>query len=53
MQGWAPAHGWAGSNPDRLAEYAEEINAGKRPRCRRVLREDYVDALCRRAAEKA
>lgn len=49
MQGWALANGWSGENPARLAKYVEDINAGKRPRCRRVLRADYVDDLRRRA----
>jgi hypothetical protein len=51
MQGWALAHGWSGSNPERLAQYVTDINAGKRPRCRRVFRDDYVDDVRRRAAE--
>lgn len=51
MQGWALAHGWSGKNPTRLAQYVQDINAGKRPRCRRVLRADYVDHLQRRAEE--
>lgn len=51
MQGWALAHGWAGSNPERLAKYVDDVNAGKRPRCRRVLRADYVDEL-RRASRR-
>ncbi|MER7724696.1 hypothetical protein [Streptomyces sp. NPDC096323] len=51
MQGWALAHGWSGKNPERLARYVEDINAGKRPRCRPMLRPDYVDSLRRRAAD--
>ncbi|MGC5365609.1 hypothetical protein ACPXCE_28720 [Streptomyces sp. DT24] len=51
MQGWALAHGWSGKNPERLAKYVEGINAGKRPRCRPMLRPDYVDSLRRRAAD--
>ncbi|SDQ37992.1 hypothetical protein [Quadrisphaera sp. DSM 44207] len=50
MQGWALANGWSGKNPERLAKYVEDINAGKRPRCRSGLRADYVDILRRRAA---
>ncbi|MFC9063656.1 hypothetical protein ACFTXB_37475, partial [Streptomyces sp. NPDC057074] len=53
MQGWALANGWSGKNPEHLAKYAEDINAGKRPRCRRVLRPDYIDSLRRRAADGA
>ncbi|MFD9068478.1 hypothetical protein [Streptomyces lasiicapitis] len=53
VQGWALAHGWSGKNPERLAKYVEDINAGKRPRCRRVLRADHVDDLRRRAADNA
>jgi hypothetical protein len=49
LQGWALANGWSGRNPQRLAQYVDEINAGKRPRCRRVLRADYVETLRRRA----
>ncbi|BBZ18736.1 hypothetical protein [Mycolicibacterium gadium] len=45
MQGWALAHGWAGKNPDQLAKYARDINAGKRPRHRKAIRSDYVDVL--------
>ncbi|MBB3084227.1 hypothetical protein [Geodermatophilus sabuli] len=51
MQGWALAHGWSGKNPERLAEYVRNINIGKRPRSRHVLRTDYVDRLRRRAAD--
>ncbi len=51
MQGWALANGWSGKNPERLAKYAHDINAGTRPRCRPVLRPDYVDNLRRRTAE--
>lgn len=50
MQGWALANGWSGQNPQRLAKYVHDINAGTRPRCQRVLREDYVDSLRRSAA---
>jgi len=32
LQGWALAHGWGVNNPARLASYATEINAGRRPR---------------------
>jgi hypothetical protein len=45
MQGWALAHGWSGKNPALLAKYVEEINGGKRPRCNRVIRSDYIDRL--------
>lgn len=45
MQGWALAHGWAGKNPDQLAKYVRDINTGKRPRYRDVVRSDYVDVL--------
>lgn len=51
MQGWALANGWSGKNPERLAMYVEDINAGKRPRCRPGLRAGYIDTLRRRAAE--
>ncbi|MFE0701899.1 hypothetical protein [Streptomyces sp. NPDC058872] len=51
MQGWALAHGWSGKNPERLAKYVEDINAGKRPRSRRILRPDYIDSLRRRVAD--
>lgn len=50
MQGWVLANGWSGKNPERLAKYVRDINAGTRPRCRRVLRADYVDLLRGRAA---
>lgn len=50
MEGWTLANGWSGKNPQRLGQYVQDINAGKRPRCRRVLRADYVDHLRRRAA---
>ncbi|GHE33932.1 hypothetical protein GCM10018771_12440 [Streptomyces cellulosae] len=49
MQGWALAHGWSGENPERLAKYVRDINAGKRPRCRHILRPDYMDDLRHRA----
>ncbi|WHT22544.1 hypothetical protein N8J89_16220 [Crossiella sp. CA-258035] len=51
MQGWALANGWAGKNPDHLARYVRDINKGKRPRCRRVIRADYVGYLRQRLAE--
>lgn len=51
MQGWALANGWSGKNPERLARYVQDINAGKRPRGSRVLRPDYVAELRRRAVE--
>lgn len=50
MQGWALANGWSGKNPARLAKYVDDINAGKRPQCSRVVRSDYIDTLRRRAA---
>lgn len=50
MQGWALANGWAGKNPQRLADYVRDINAGKTPRARRVLRADYIERLRARAA---
>jgi len=50
MQGWALAHGWSGKNPDRLAKYVRDINAGKRPQARSVVRADYIDTLRSRAA---
>ncbi|VVJ21546.1 Uncharacterised protein [Amycolatopsis camponoti] len=50
VEGWALANGWSGKNPQRLGQYVRDINAGKRPRCRPVLRADYVDYLRRRAA---
>ena len=51
MQGWALAHGWSGENPEQLGNYVRDINTGKRPRCRPVLREDYVEHLRRRVAD--
>lgn len=51
MQGWALANGWSGKNPQRLANYVNDINSGKRPRCNRMLRTDYVDLLRQRANE--
>lgn len=50
MQGWVLAHGWSGKNPERLAQYVRDINGGKRPRARQVLRADYVDHLRQRVA---
>jgi hypothetical protein len=50
LQGWALAHGWTGKNPQRLAGYVEDINSGKRPRVRSMLRRDYLDYLRRKAA---
>lgn len=51
LQGWALANGWSGENPERLAKYVEDINAGKRPRSSRVLPGDYVENLRRRAKD--
>jgi hypothetical protein len=48
MQGWALAHGWSGKNPAHLAQYMRDINNGKRPRARRVLRQDYIEMLRKR-----
>ncbi|MFG2109708.1 hypothetical protein [Micromonospora chersina] len=53
MQGLALANGWSGKNPELLSKYVKDINAGKRPRCRNVVRADYIDYLRRRAAEGA
>jgi hypothetical protein len=39
----ALAHGWSGKNPERLAQYVRDVNAGKRPRTRSVTRVDYID----------
>lgn len=50
MQGWALAHGWSGKNPALLAKYVEDVNGGKRPRCNRVIRSDYIDHLRARVA---
>lgn len=49
MQGWALANGWSGDNPKRLAQYVRDINDGKRPRARNVIRPDYIDRLRERA----
>jgi hypothetical protein len=51
MQGWALANGWAGQNPERLAGYVRDINAGKRPRTRSSVPADYVADLRRRITE--
>ena len=53
MQGWALANGWTGGNPQRLAKYVTDINNGKRPRARSVLRHDYIDRLERAVAGQA
>ncbi|MFJ5697987.1 hypothetical protein [Arthrobacter sp. NPDC093139] len=50
IQGWALAHGWSGKNAERLAQYARDINDGKRPRTRSVIRGDYIETLRRLAA---
>jgi len=50
MQGWALAHGWHGKNPVQLTKYVADINNGKRPRSRSVVRPDYIDYLRKRAA---
>lgn len=50
LQGWALANGWRGQNPQRLAKYAADINNGKRPRARSLIRHDYIDRLKRKAA---
>lgn len=53
MQGWALARGWVGENPELLARYVRDINAGKRPRCRNVVRSDYVESLRERVESVA
>ena len=53
MQGWALANGWTGKNPERLAQYVRDINAGKRPRSRHVIRPDYIASLRERVASGA
>lgn len=50
IQGWALAHGWSGKNPERLAQYVRDINNGKRPQTRSVIRDDYVEMLRQRVA---
>ena len=53
VQAWALAHGWSGKNPERLATYVRDINAGKRPRTRRgVLASDVIAQMERRAASE-
>ncbi|MBV0917974.1 hypothetical protein KC238_11975 [Mycobacteroides chelonae] len=52
MQGWALAHGWSGENPKQLAKYVQDINAGKRPRCNRVIGSDYIDHLREQVAAR-
>jgi hypothetical protein len=52
LQGWALANGWTGKNPRRLAKYADDINRGKRPRARSILRRDYIDYLKEKAADE-
>jgi hypothetical protein len=49
MQGWAPAHGWSGRNPQRVAQYVRDINSGKRPRAQRMFSPDFVDRMRERA----
>ena len=51
MQGWAIAHGWSRENPKRLAQYVNDINAGKRPRSRSLIQSDYIATLRRRVSE--
>lgn len=53
MQGWALAHGWSGGNPEQLAKYVRDIQAGKPPRSRNTLRHDYVAILRQRVAASA
>ncbi len=53
MQGWALANGWSGKNPQRLAKYVDDITRGKRPRCNRVLRADYVATLRRQIEDRS
>lgn len=50
IQGWALANGWSGKNPERLAKYVSDINAGKRPRSKSAIRPDYIDLLRERVA---
>lgn len=50
MQGWALAHGWSGDNPERLAQYVRDINAGKRPRFQGSIPAGFIDHLRERAA---
>lgn len=52
IQGWVLAHGWSGKNPDRLAQYVRDINSGKRPRSRSVIRATYIDSLRERVESK-
>ncbi|WP_431941733.1 hypothetical protein [Nocardia grenadensis] len=49
IQGWALAHGWSGKNPQRLAQHVSDINSGKRPRSKRIIRADYIEYLRSRA----
>lgn len=52
LQGWALANGWRGENPNRLANFVRDINAGKRPRATPV-RPDFIDLLRDRAADES
>ena len=52
MQGWALAHGWSGETPKQLATSVQDINAGKRPRCNRVIGSDYIDHLREQVAAR-
>jgi hypothetical protein len=51
-QGWALANGWSGKNPQRLADYIRDINNGKTPSARTILRDDFVERLRREAARE-
>lgn len=53
MQAWTLANGWSGKNPQRLATYVVDIQAGKRPRTTWKKSESYVDLLRSRVESSA
>ena len=45
LEGWAVANGWSGRNPALLADYAQRIMRGSRPRSRRKRDMNFVERM--------
>ena len=50
LEGWAVANGWSGRNPALLADYAQRIMRGSRPRSRRKRDMNFVERMRQEAA---
>ena len=51
LEGWAVANGWSGRNPALLADYAQRIMRGSRPRSRRKRDMNFVERMRQEATK--